>query len=71
MAYIMQNRLSEVANYFVRIANFGTVIKYTPELAAYIRNTEGRGFEDAANALNDFVYDKYGIICGNIALVNR
>ena len=71
MAYIMQNRLSEVANYFVRIANFGTVIKYTPELAAYIRNTEGRGFEDAANALNDFVYDKYGIVCGNIALVNR
>ena len=22
-------------------------------------------------ALNDFVYDKYGIVCGNIALVNR
>ena len=71
MAYIMQQRLSEVANYFVHLANRGTVIKFTPDLAAYIRKTEGRGFEDAANALNDFVFDKYGIVCGNIALVNR
>ena len=23
------------------------------------------------NQINDFVYDKYGIVCGNIALVNR
>ncbi len=71
MAYIMQQRLSEVANYFVHLANRGTVINFTPDLAAYVRRTEGRGFEDAANALNDFVFDKYGIVCGNIALVNR
>ena len=71
MAYIMQNRLSEVANYFVHLANRGSVMKFTPDLAAYIRKTEGRGFEDAANALNDFVFDKYGIVCGNIALVSR
>ena len=71
MAYIMQQRLSEVAKYFVHLANRGTVIDFTPQLASYIRKTEGRGFEDAANALNDFVFDKYGIVCGNIALVNR
>lgn len=71
MAYIMQSRLSEVANYFVHLANRGTVINFTPTLAAYVRQTEGRGFEDAANALNDFVFDKYGIVCGNIALVSR
>ncbi len=71
MAYIMQQRLSEVAKYFVHLANRGTVINFTPQLAAYIRKTEGSGFEDAANALNDFVFDKYGIVCGNIALVNR
>lgn len=71
MAYIMQQRLSEVADYFVHLANRGSVIDYTPKLAAYVRKTEGQGFEDAANALNDFVYDKYGIVCGNIALVNR
>lgn len=71
MAYIMQQRLSEVAKYFIHLANRGSVMKYTPELAAYIRNTEGKGFEDAAMALNEFVFDKYGIVCGNIALVSR
>ena len=71
MAYIMQQKLSEVAKYFVHLANRGTVMKFTPQLAAYIRKTEGQGFEDAATTLNDFVYDKYGIVCGNIALVNR
>lgn len=71
MAYIMQQRLSEVAKYFVHLANRGTVMNFTPQLAAYVRKTEGLGFEDAATALNDFVFDKYGIVCGNIALVNR
>lgn len=71
MAYIMQQKLSEVANYFVHCANRGSVIEYTPKLAAYVRQTQGRGFEDAAFALNDFVYDKYGIVCGNISLVSR
>ena len=71
MAYIMQQRLSEVAKYFVHLANRSTVIEFTPQLASYIIKTEGRGFDDAATALNDFVFDKYGIVCGNIALVNR
>jgi len=71
MAYIMQQKLSEVAKYFVHLANRGTVIKYTPDLAAYIRKNEGKGFEDAAYALNDYVFDKYGIVCGNISLVSK
>jgi len=71
MAYIMQQKVSAVGDYFVHCANRGTVIKYTPDLAAYVRQTQGIGFEDAAVALNDFVFDKYGIVCGNIALVNR
>ena len=71
MAYIMQNRLSGVAEYFVHHAKRGSVIEYTPKLAAYVRNTKGQGFEDAAIALNDFVFDKYGIVCGNIALISR
>lgn len=71
MAYIMQQKLSEVANYFVHLANRGSVIEYTPNLAAYVRQTKGIGFEDAAIALNDYVYDTYGIVCGNIALVSK
>lgn len=71
MAYIMQQRLSEVRNYFIHLANRGSVMQYTPKLAAYVRKTEAQGFEDAAIALNDYVFDKYGIICGNIALITR
>lgn len=71
MAYIMQQRLPEVKNYFIHLANRGSVMKYTPQLAAYVRKNEAQGFEDAAIALNEFVFDKFGIVCGNIALVNR
>ena len=71
MAYIMQQKLSDVADYFVHQANRGSVIEYTPQLAAYVRATKGQGFEDAAIAMNDFVYDKYGIVCGNISLVSK
>ena len=71
MAYIMQQKLSDVGNYFVHLAERGSVMRATPVLAAYIHETKGRAFEDAALAMNDYVYDKYGIICGNIALVAR
>lgn len=71
MAYIMQQNISEVSKYFVHLANRGSVIKYTPKLAAYVRNTEGKTFEDAALALNDFVFDKYQIIGGNITLISK
>ena len=39
MAYIMQQNIKEVSKYFVHLANRGSVIKYTPKLAAYVRNT--------------------------------
>ena len=71
MAYIMQQNIKEVSKYFVHLANRGSVIKYTPELAAYVRKTEGKTFEDAARALNDFVFDKYQIIGGNITLISK
>ena len=71
MAYIMQQDLYEVANYFVSLAKRSYVREYTPELSEYIIQTHGRAFEDAAIALNDFVFDKYGIVCGNICLVQK
>lgn len=71
MSYVMEKRTSDVARSFVEKAKWGTVNNFTPELAAYIRNTEGRGFEDISNALTDFVFDKYGIVAGNLALIGR
>ena len=71
MAYIMQQRLKDVPEYFVGRANLYSVRVFTPELAAYIRETNAKGFEDAAIILNDYVFDVYGITGGNVALVNR
>ena len=71
MAYIMQQPISEVANYFVHLANRGTVMAATPYLCAYIRQNKAAAFEDAASMMNDFVFDRYGIVCGNISIVSR
>ena len=71
MAYMMQQGISYVAKYYVDHAKWGTVQKYTPDLADYIIRTNACGLEDAAIILNDYVFDHYGIIAGNIALVNR
>ncbi|EID85244.1 hypothetical protein MSI_12430 [Treponema sp. JC4] len=71
MAYIMQQPLSEVSNYFVHLANRGTVMAATPYLCAYIRENKAAAFEDAASMMNDFVFDRYGIVCGNISIVRR
>lgn len=71
MAYIMQQPISEVSKYFVHLANRGTVMAATPYLCAYIRQNQARAFEDAAGMMNDFVFDRYGIVCGNISIVSR
>ena len=71
MAYIMQQPISEVAKYFVHLANRGTVMAATPYLCAYIRENNAVAFEDAAGMMNDFVFDRYGIVCGNISIVSR
>lgn len=71
MAYIMQQRLSEVGEYFASRGNLYSVRVFTPELAQYVRDTNGKGFEDAAVILNDYVFDEYGLMGGNIALVMR
>ena len=71
MAYILQQRLKDVSEYFVGRANLYSVRVFTPELAAYVRETNAKGFEDAAVILNDYIYDEYGISGGNVALINR
>ena len=71
MAYIMQQRLKDVSEYFVGRANLYSVRVFTPDLARYVRETNAKGFEDAAIILNDYVLDVYGITGGNVALINR
>lgn len=71
MAYIMQQPVSSCGQYFVNHAWWKSVMEYTPTLANYVINSKGKGFEDAANALNSFVFDKYGLIAGDVSLIHR
>lgn len=71
MAYIMQQGIADCGQYFVNHAWWNSVMAFTPDLANYVINTKGKGFEDAAIALNDFVFDKYGLVAGNVSLIYR
>ncbi len=71
MAYILQQGLKYVPEYFVGRTNLYSVRVFTPELSQYVRDTNAKGFEDAAVILNDYVLDVYGISGGNVALINR
>jgi len=69
MAYLMQQPLSGVADYFVHLANRGSVMKGIPELAAYVRRTGGKPFEEAAGILNEYAFNSWGLACGRVSLV--
>lgn len=71
MAYLLQQGVSEVANYYINKSNLPSVYNYTPDLCLYIRETNAKGLEDAAAILNDFVFDQYGIIGGDLGLVKN
>lgn len=71
MAYIMQQPLGNVAQYFVHCANRGTVIKAMPDLSRWVRENNGETFEDAAKIMNSYAYDNWGLSCGRVALVTR
>lgn len=71
MAYLLQQGVGNIGQYFVNHANWGTVRAFTPYLCDYVIRTNGAGFEEAGVILNDFIFDKYGLIAGNIALISR
>lgn len=70
MAYILQNTENHASEYFVKRASWESVRKYTPELAKYVINTNGSGFDDCGKMLGEFVSDKYNLVSGNIGLVS-
>jgi hypothetical protein len=71
MAYLLQQPLKDVSEYFVGRTNLYSVWSFTPLLSNYVRSTNAKGFEDAALVLNDYIYDEYGISGGNVGLINR
>ena len=71
MAYIMQQPISAVSSYFLRLASFASVNKAIPNLCNYVRRTEGRAFEDAAKIFDSYVFDRWGLNCGRVSLIVR
>ncbi|MBC6721303.1 hypothetical protein [Treponema sp. Marseille-Q4130] len=69
MAYIMQQNVSAVAAYFVNLANWTSVQKAIPSLAAYVRQTHGIPFEDAAKVFDEYAFDNWGLSCGRVWLI--
>ena len=71
MAYLMQQPLSKTASYFLQIAGRGSVTAAQPELCKYVRQTEGKTFEDAARVLDTYAYDNWGLAAGRVSLIVR
>lgn len=71
MAYLMQQPLGNVAQYFVHCANRGSVFTAMPDLSHWVRENKGMTFEDAAKILNSYAYDNWGLACGRVALITR
>ncbi len=69
MAYIMQQNVSSVAAYFVNLANWTSVQKEIPKLAAHVRQTKGIPFEDAAKVFDEYAFDNWGLSCGRVWLI--
>ena len=71
MAYLMQQPLSRTAAYFVQIAGRASVMAAIPDLCRYVKQTEGKSFEDAARAIENYAYDNWGLVAGRVSLITR
>lgn len=71
MSYILQQKLEYVGTYFASRATRSYVQQYTPDLAAYIIQTNGKGFTDAGKMLEEFTFDEFGLKCGIVNLISK
>lgn len=71
MSYLLQQKLSATAEYFINIANWRSVNENEPEQARYIRNTKAKKLEEACSELNDYVFEQWGLAAGRVNLLSR
>lgn len=70
MAYLLQQQLSEVADYFTKIlATKRSINERCPDLVNYVLETEGMAFYDSAVKLDSYLSEKWGFASGRIWLV--
>lgn len=72
MAYILQQPVYEVAEYFTKIlATRKTINRTDPEKVEYILETNGEGFITPAKKLDEYVNGRWGYNAGRLSLVSR
>ena len=71
MAYIIQQPVSAIAKYYQDRANWNSVLRNEPEEAAHVRSTAASAFVEAGLALNDYVFDNFGLAAGRVHLISR
>lgn len=71
MAYLMQQPLSRTSQYFIHVANRGSVMNYQNELCDWVKSTNARTFEDACRILDSYAFDSWGLAAGRVALITR
>ena len=72
MAYVMQQSVARTASYFADNLSWrGSMLDAEPELCAYVQRTKGAGFRDASAQLSAYVFSRWGLEAGRVALVTR
>lgn len=69
MAYIMQQSKSNVAPYFVHLANRGSVMAAIPKLCEWVRDSNGAVFIDISKKFDDYVRARWHLNCGRAGMV--
>ena len=72
MAYIMQQPVYEVAEYFTKIlATRKTINRTDPDKVEYILETNAEGFVVSSRILDEYVNKRWGYNAGRVSLVTR
>ncbi len=72
MAYLMQQNLASTSAYFAEdLANRWTVRQNEGELAEYVRSNNGFYFVQAAESLNSYAFENWGLAAGRVNIFSK
>ncbi len=71
MAYHLQQAVSQIANYFITRAQWGSVQRIQKQNADYVIATKAEAFTDTATMLSDYVFTRWGLCAGRVWNVSR
>ena len=71
MAYHLQQSVSQIADYFLTRARWGSVQRTQKQNADYIIASNAEAFTDTAAMLSDYVFTRWGLCAGRVWNVSR